>query len=164
LKITLEGARLKHMIMTTGFIEHKEIMEYLDVVSANVVSGIGIGSDMMAAVKDFTGGRVGNYEGALDEARKNALSQVESNASKLGADAVMGLRLDVSVFSPHGKGTMIGITVYGTAVRLANRKEAAQATGRPFETIRRPCASVRDQQDEPERKRPVMGAGFEWGK
>ncbi len=149
------------MIMTTGFIDHKDIQEYLDIVSANVVSGIGIGSDMMAAVKDFTGGRVGNYEGALDEARRYALSQIESNASKLGADAVMGIRLDVSVFSPHGKGTMIGITIYGTAVRLANR---AQATGRPSPAARQPCASAPEPQEALERKGAVMGAGFEWGK
>ncbi len=152
------------MILTTGYVDHAGIQEYLGVVTANVVSGIGFTSDMVAAVKDFTGGRVTDYERALNDAKASAMSQIESSANAMNADAVMGIRFDVTVFSPHGKGTMIGVTVYGTAIKLARRQTAEQMPSRGFTAKPRLGFAEAMESTEHKSNAPHMGAGFEWGK
>jgi len=106
------------MIITTGFIPHEDIAQYYGIVSGSVVSGIGVGRDWIASIKDFTGGRVGGYEQAMEEVKDKAISIMQQDAQKRGADAVMMVRMNFEVFSPSEKGTVVGVIVYGTAVRL----------------------------------------------
>ncbi len=153
------------MILTTGYIDHRDIKEYLDVVTANIVSGIGFTSDMVAAVKDFTGGRVSDYERALNDAKTGAMAQLENSASALRADAVMGIRFDVTVFSPHGKGTMIGVTMYGTAVRLSGNVQDIKKPAQTFTktSVEKPRLGFSEQGTVNNSNIP-NGTGFEWGK
>ena len=149
------------MIITSGYIEHNCIKEYLGIVAGNVVEGLNVARDFLASIKDFTGGRIEGYEKMIESGRQQAFSQMESKASVLAADAVIGVKMDIMVFSPHDKGTVVGITVFGTAVKLFAKGEATGSnsgfTARSF------------QQEEPISRTSgkgsiTAGPWFEWGK
>jgi len=109
------------MIITTSFIPHEYIAEYCGVVSGTVVSGIGFGKDWIASIKDITGGRIGGYEKSIEGVRDKAVSIMEQEAQRKGADAIIMVRMSFEVFSPSEKGTVVGGIVYGTAVKLKKR-------------------------------------------
>lgn len=67
------------------------------------------------AVK-FFGGRSGTYEEELIQARESAISEMEQRAQRLGADAVVGVKLDYEVLGANNG--MLMVTASGTAVRL----------------------------------------------
>lgn len=146
------------MIVTTGYIDHRDIKEYCGIVTANLVEGLNFARDFFASIKDFTGGRIEGYEKMLGRGEDEAFSQLAQNASQVGADAVMGVRFNLGIFSPHEKGTVIGVSVYGTAVKLKQGNAA----------IKNPDGESYDSQpDNASRKEfvaPVNGIGFEWGK
>ena len=62
------------------------------------------------------GGRVGGYEKALRGAREIAFEELESEAKKLGANAVLGIDIDYETLGNNGG--MLMVTVAGTAVAL----------------------------------------------
>lgn len=146
------------MIITTGYIDHRDIKEYCGIVTGNLVEGLNFARDFLASIKDFTGGRIESYEKMLGRCEDEAFSQLAQNASKVGADAVTGVRFNLGIFSPHEKGTVIGISVYGTAVKMKEGNPAIKypdggsCGSQPGNTIRRDFVA------------PVNGIGFEWGK
>ena len=146
------------MIITTGYIDHRDIKEYCGIVTANLVEGLNFARDFLASIKDFTGGRIEGYEKMLGRCEDEAFSQLVQNASQVGADAVMGVRFNLGIFSPHEKGTVIGISVYGTAVKL---KQGNPAIKNPDGGS---CDSQPDNTSRREFVTPVNGIGFEWGK
>ena len=146
------------MIITTGYIDHRDIKEYCGIVTGNLVEGLNFARDFLASIKDFTGGRIEGYEKMLGRCEDEAFSQLAQNASQVGADAVMGVRFNLGIFSPHEKGTVIGISVYGTAVKL---KQGNTAIKNPDGGS---CGSQPDNTSRREFVAPVNGIGFEWGK
>ena len=62
------------------------------------------------------GGRSGAYEKALREARDIALSEMQDEAQKLGANAVIGIDLDYENISTGSSGSMLMVSASGTAV------------------------------------------------
>ena len=64
----------------------------------------------------YFGGRSRSYEDELQQARQEALEELEQRAAALGADAVVGIDVDYEVLG-SGNG-MLMVTVSGTAVRL----------------------------------------------
>ena len=85
------------IITTTTSIEDRKIAEYLGVCSGEAVVGANIFRDLFASVRDVVGGRSGSYEKVLADARQMALEHLESQATELGADAVVGVDLDYEV-------------------------------------------------------------------
>ena len=146
------------MIITTGYIDHRDIKEYCGIVTGNLVEGLNFARDFLASIKDFTGGRIEGYEKMLGRCEDEAFSQLAQNASQVSADAVMGVRFNLGIFSPHEKGTVIGISVYGTAVKL---KQGNTAIKNPDGGS---CGSQPDNTSRREFVAPVNGIGFEWGK
>ncbi|MNT76430.1 hypothetical protein D3C72_2154320 [compost metagenome] len=69
----------------------------------------------MAGFRDFFGGRSNSYERAFQETREAALRELEDRAKALGADAVVGVRLD---FQTVGTGGMMMVGATGTAVKM----------------------------------------------
>jgi len=146
------------MIISTGYIEHNNIRAYLGVISASYVTGISFARDAIAAFKDFTGGRVTGYEESMQLANSEAIAALAKNAAALNADAVMGIQISSAVFSPHAKGTVVGIIAYGTAVKL---KQPGTNHIDHTERDRDPV----DSDIEPVRTHTIpTGAGFEWGR
>ncbi len=104
------------ILTTTPTIEGKRVTQYLGIVNADVIIGANIFSDLFASVRDIVGGRSATYEKKLAEGKKMALDELEQEASKLGASAVIGIDFDYETVG--GKGSMLMITVSGTAVRV----------------------------------------------
>lgn len=102
------------IITTTPSIEGKQIIEYKGLVFGEVVSGANIVRDFLAGVTDIIGGRSGAYESKLNSSRQNALKELENEAQKLGANAVVGVSLDYQ--SMGGNKGMFIVVATGTAV------------------------------------------------
>jgi uncharacterized protein YbjQ (UPF0145 family) len=104
------------MIMTTTpGVEGRTIAQYLGIVTGEAILGANIFKDLFAGVRDIVGGRSGAYEQELRKAREIAFEELSAWAQQLGADAVIGIDLD---YETVGQGSMLMVTVSGTAVRL----------------------------------------------
>ena len=105
------------VITTTNSIENATIEKYLGVVTTNLVIGTGFFSDFTAALTDFFGGMSGTYRRQMDELYQKAYDALSLKASTLGANGVLGFKIDFDEIS--GKGVqMFMISVSGTAVKL----------------------------------------------
>jgi uncharacterized protein YbjQ (UPF0145 family) len=94
------------------------VMKRLEIITAECVYGMNIFRDFFAAVRDLVGGRSGAAQKVLRDARKVSLSELKREALMLGADAVIGVKLDYSEISGGGKSQMLMIVASGTAVTL----------------------------------------------
>lgn len=103
------------IVTTTPSVEGRSVQAYLGVVTGEAILGANIFRDLFAGIRDVIGGRSGSYEKVLREAREAALREMQADASRLGADAVIGVDLDYETVS---QGTMLMVTCSGTAVRL----------------------------------------------
>ena len=105
------------MIMTTTpAIEGKKVRSYLGIVTGEAILGANLFKDLFAGVRDIVGGRSAAYEQELVKAREIALKEVESEAARRGANAVIGIDLDYEVVGQGG--SMLMVTACGTAVTL----------------------------------------------
>ncbi len=100
---------------TTPSVEGRTIEEYLGVVTGEAILGANIVKDLFAGIRDIVGGRSGAYEEELRRAREIAMEELAAEATARGADAVVGIDLD---YETVGQGSMLMVTVSGTAVRL----------------------------------------------
>lgn len=103
------------IVTTTPSIEGRPVREYLGVVTGEAILGANVFRDLFAGIRDVIGGRSGSYEEVLREARDAALAEMQEEARKRGADAIVGIDLDYETVS---QGTMLMVTASGTAVRL----------------------------------------------
>lgn len=106
------------IITTTTSIEGAHITEYIQLVSANIVIGTNFFSDFAASFTDFFGGRSSTYQRKLDDVYAAAIKEVEEKAAHIGADAVVGLKMDFNEISGKGK-TMFMVSAVGTAVKIS---------------------------------------------
>ncbi|HWJ88574.1 MAG TPA: heavy metal-binding domain-containing protein [Pelagibacterium sp.] len=104
------------IITTTTLVEGRPVREYLGVVVGEVIIGANIFRDLFAGIRDIVGGRAGSYENAMRDARNQAMDELEAEARRLGADAVVGVDLDYEVVGQGG--SMLMVSVSGTAVKL----------------------------------------------
>ena len=104
------------IITTTPSIEGKEIYEYKDIVYGEVISGVNFIKDLGAGLRDIFGGRSAGYEEELIHARTEAIEEMKDRAEALGADAVVGCRMDYEVLGEAG--SMLMVTISGTAVKI----------------------------------------------
>lgn len=72
--------------------------------------------DFLAGIRDFVGGRSGAYEEVLRQAKDTAIREMEEQAARLGANAVIGVDLDYETVG--GSGSMLMVTATGTAVTI----------------------------------------------
>lgn len=103
------------IVTTTPSIEGRPIKDYLGVVTGEAILGANVFRDLFAGIRDVIGGRSGSYEQVLREARDAALSEMQAEAHKRGAHAIVGVDLDYETVS---QGTMLMVTASGTAVTL----------------------------------------------
>jgi uncharacterized protein YbjQ (UPF0145 family) len=102
------------IVTTTPTLEGKKITRYLGIVTGEAIIGANIFKDIFATITDIVGGRSASYEKVLREAKDNALRELEENAGKLGANAVLGVDLD---YETIGAGSsMLMVSASGTAV------------------------------------------------
>jgi uncharacterized protein YbjQ (UPF0145 family) len=104
------------IISTTPTLEGRPVREYLGIATGEVIVGANIFRDLFANIRDIVGGRAGAYEGALRSARKQAYEELEYEAKRMGADAVVGVDIDYEVVGDSG--SMLMVSISGTAVKL----------------------------------------------
>jgi uncharacterized protein YbjQ (UPF0145 family) len=102
------------LMSTTGEIDNYKVAQVLGVVRGNTVRAKWFGKDIMAGLRQIVGGELNEYTEMMTEAREQALSRMEEDAKKLGADAVIGIRFT----SSDVMRSAAEILVYGTAVKL----------------------------------------------
>lgn len=101
---------------TTPSIEGKRIIQYRGIVCGEVITGINFVKDFAAGLTNFFGGRSESYEDELIEARSNAIREMEQRAANMGANAVVGVKLDYEVLGANNG--MLMVTASGTAVNI----------------------------------------------
>ena len=102
------------LVTTTPIIEGKRIIHYYGIVSGETIIGANVFRDFLAGIRDFVGGRSGAYEEVLRQAKETAIKEMEEQAARLGANAVIGVDLDYETVG--GSGSMLMVTATGTAV------------------------------------------------
>ena len=76
-----------------------------------VVRSRGLGGNVMAGLRSIVGGEIHEYTQMLEEARRHALDRLVTNATAMGANAVLMMRFDSAEIGQ----TMSEIVAYGTA-------------------------------------------------
>lgn len=101
------------IVTTTPTVEGRPARDYLCIVTGEAILGANLFKDIFAGIRDIVGGRSAAYEAELGRARRTALTEMETEAHRLGADAVVGVDLDYEVIN-----NMLMVSASGTAVRL----------------------------------------------
>lgn len=103
------------LITTTDSFENSSITKYYTPITSNIVVGTNIFGDISASLTDIFGGRSESYEKRLKSIYQNAISNLETQAKRLKANAIVGLKVDFDEIS--GKGVqMLMVSVTGTPV------------------------------------------------
>lgn len=114
------------ILTTTPSIDGYEIVKTIEIITAECVFGMNIFKDFMASISDVFGGRSKSTQNLLKQARKNCLNELKIEAAEVGANAVVGVKLDYSEFSGQGK-SMLFLVASGTAV-VIKKKEIVNST------------------------------------
>lgn len=105
------------MIITTlESLPNKHILEVLGIVSGSTIRARWLGKDIVAALRTLVGGEIKEYTEMMEKARAIALQRMEEEARKIGANAVLGVRISTSMVMSGAA----EIIAYGTAVRLGD--------------------------------------------
>ena len=102
------------IISTIDYIPGREVSEILGIARGSTVRARNIGRDIFAGLKNIVGGEIEEYTKLQAQSREQALQRVMKNAEKLGADAIINIRMTTSVIMQGAA----EILVYGTAVKL----------------------------------------------
>ena len=102
------------LISTTETIPGKEITEMLGIARGSTVRARNVGRDIFAGFKNLVGGEISEYTKLQAESREQALQRMIEDAKRLGADAIVNVRLQTSMIM-QGASELLA---YGTAVKL----------------------------------------------
>ena len=102
------------LVVTTNEVAGERVTQTLGQAFGVVVRSRGLGGNIVAGLRSLVGGEIHEYTQMLEEARRHAIDRLVSNASLMGADAVIMMRFDSSELGE----TMTEVVAYGTAVRL----------------------------------------------
>lgn len=105
------------IITSTNSIEGTTIEKYIDVISTNVVVGTNFFSDFGASLTDLFGGLSETYQSKLHEIYRIGIGNLKTKATNIGANAIVGLKIDFDEISGKGK-SMFMISTFGTAVKV----------------------------------------------
>lgn len=103
------------IISTTDKVPRKEVSELLGIARGSTVRARNIGRDIFAGLKNIVGGEISEYTKLQAQSREQALQRMVKDAQRLGADAVINVRLTTSMVMQGAS----EILAYGTAVKLA---------------------------------------------
>lgn len=107
------------IVTTTNDIEGKKVAKYLGIVSGEAIIGANIVKDFFAGIRDIVGGRSGSYEEGLREAKDIALREMQEQAFRIGANAILAVDLDYETLGSNG--SMLMVSASGTAVVLEDK-------------------------------------------
>ena len=102
------------IITTTEQVPNKNIAEILGIARGSTVRARNIGRDIFAGLKNIVGGELSEYTKLQADSREQAMQRMEEDAKRLGADAIVNVRISTSVITQGAA----EILAYGTAVKL----------------------------------------------
>lgn len=103
------------MILTTiEAIPDKKITGHFGIVTGSTVRSKHFGRDLFAGLKNIIGGELKGYTELMEETRNEATERMVAQASKLGANAIIGVRYATSDVAPGAA----EVFAYGTAVKV----------------------------------------------
>lgn len=103
-------------VSTIPTIPNKRIIKSLGLACGETIIGANVISDTIAGFTDFFGGRSGTYESKLKSARLIAVNEMKQEAKQLGANAVVGVKIEFEVI----REAMLMACATGTAVIVAD--------------------------------------------
>ena len=108
------------IVVTTPDVPGSEITDVLGLVRGSSIRARHVGRDVMASLRNLTGGEIREYTKMLAEAREQAIDRMIEEAQALDADAVVNVRFQTAEVM-RGAAEML---CYGTAVRLRSGDRA----------------------------------------
>lgn len=102
------------IITTTETIPNKEIEQVLGVARGSTVRARNFGRDIFAGLKNIVGGEISEYTQLQAESREQSMQRMVQDAEKMGADAIVNMRLTTSMVMQGAS----EILAYGTAVKF----------------------------------------------
>lgn len=103
------------LICTTDGVAGRDIAQVFGLVRGSTVRSKHIGTDIVSGLKSIVGGEMTGYSSLMAGAREQALDRMISDAQAMGANAVVGFRMETSSIMAGAS----EIVAYGTAVRLS---------------------------------------------
>ena len=100
------------IIVNTPTIPNSKISKVHGIARGSTVRARNIGRDIFAGIKNLVGGEISEYTRLQAESREQAIKRMVDDAEKMGANAIVNIRLTTSM-------VMQGcseILAYGTAV------------------------------------------------
>ncbi len=102
------------LVVTTDGVAGRDAVQVLGLVKGSTVRAKHVGSDIVASLRNLVGGEVKEYAALLAGAREQAIDRMIAEARAMGADAIVGMRLETSTITQAAS----EVVAYGTAVKL----------------------------------------------
>lgn len=100
------------LVTTTENVAGHRTVKVLGQCFGVVVRSRGLGGNIVAGLRSIVGGEIKEYTQLLEEARRHAVDRLVTNATVMGANAIVMMRFDSAEIGQ----TMSEIVAYGTAV------------------------------------------------
>ncbi len=104
------------IITTTDLVPGKRIIRVLGLVKGNTIRSRHLGKDILASFKNIAGGEIRQYTKLIAESREQCLDRMRTEATELGANAVVGTRFTTASMMQNAA----ELLAYGTAVVVEN--------------------------------------------
>lgn len=111
------GGGMNIRIFTTSTVLGENVTKHMGLVTGESLIGANLYKDMLGEVKGVVKKKQSQYEVQLGEARKIAIDSMMEKAEKLGANAIIGTRVEYNNLG-GSMGNTIMVTVTGTAVQV----------------------------------------------
>ena len=102
------------LLVNTPTFPNRTITETFGIARGSTVRARNVGQDIFAGLKNLIGGEISEYTKLQSQSREQALQRMVEDAEKMGANAIVNVRLTTSM-------VMQGcseILAYGTAVTV----------------------------------------------
>ena len=81
-------------VFSTPILDGVKIAEYKDMVIIRNVRAMSIIHDMLTRVRDIVGGQSGSYKKLMKTMEDEVMTEAREKAAELGANAIVGFKLD----------------------------------------------------------------------
>ena len=116
----MSGKETSLIVVTTPTMPGYEITKVLGTVHGMTVRTRGVGGKIIAGIEGVFGGEVTSYTSECEKARKESLKRLIDNATKMGANAIIGADFETSDIL---QGSATVFAAWGTAVIIKPTKK-----------------------------------------